>query len=185
MALLWYLDRATGLVAYPVLFLAVVTGIVYNTPDFGRLYTAARRIHIEISVFATLLLLAHGLVGAVDSVSVLVGSVPAPNYPLWYFVAGSLVGVSGLFLLVVAVLGFVDARRFRGRWGPRTVNALAYGGYGFATIHLVAIGTDIGPAWRLATLAGLGVVIYLLVFRLLVRSSFFVTDLDVRRESHD
>jgi hypothetical protein len=168
MELLWYLDRASALVAYPALYMAVLTGIFYNTRTFGLLHEAARRVHIEVSVFATLVMLLHGLLGLVDSWVVVTGQVPAPNYSMAYFVGGVVVGVGALFVLLVAVLGFVDPRRFDRPWGPREVHAFAYAGFGFATIHTVAIGTDVGPMLRTLLLVSLGFLVYVLVLRGLV-----------------
>lgn len=176
MEIIWFLDRATGLLSYPALYLAVVTGIVYNTDGFGVLQRAARRVHIELSTFATLLVLAHGLVGTVDAFLVVDGAVPAPDYPMWYFVGGTLVGGGALLFVVVAVLGFVDARRFARPWGPRTVHAFAYAGYGFATVHMATVGSDVDPTWRLAALGGLVVVGYVLVVRTLVRQEILVVN---------
>ena len=59
LAIVWFLDRGAALVAYPALYLAVLTGVLYNTPSFGRLHAAARRVHIELSTFAMILTLLH------------------------------------------------------------------------------------------------------------------------------
>ena len=165
MELLWYLDRATALIAYPALYAAVITGVFTNTPLFGPLHNAARKVHIEISVFATLMLLLHGVLGVLDTWIVVTGVVPAPEYPMAYFVTGVLVGGTALFVIVVAVFGFLDPRQFNRPWGPRVVHAFAYAGFAFATLHAAAIGTDMGDLARLLMLAGLGFVVYVLVLR--------------------
>lgn len=152
---LWYLDRASGLLAYATLYLAVVSGVFYPTAAFGVVTRLARRYHVRIAVLSTLLFLFHAGVGIVDAGLVVTGRVPAPRYPLWYFVVGVVVGAEGLLLLVVAILGFVDAKRFERPWTPRVVHALAYGGYAFATVHLMAIGSDTGPVARLAVVTSL------------------------------
>jgi len=166
MLILWYLDRATALVAYPALYLAVVTGIPFNAPWMGALHDASRRVHLEVSTFALLVTLAHGVVGLADAVLVVTGQVPPPSYSVPYFVAGVLVGLGALTLLVVAVLGFLDARRFRRPWGPQVIHAFAYGGFAFATVHAVAIGTDVGHVARLGILVAAAFVVYLLLERL-------------------
>lgn len=164
-AIIWYLDRATAIVAYPALYAAVVTGVLFNTPAFGVFHRVARKHHITVSVFATIMLLVHGGLGVVDSWFVVSGQVPAPGYPMWYFIAGSLVGVTALCIIIVAVLGFVDPKRFSRPWTPGVVHAFAYGGFVFATIHAAAIGSDVGIAERLVFLMGLGFVAYLLLLR--------------------
>jgi len=166
MLTLWYLDRATALVAYPALYLAVLTGIPFNAPGLGALHTAARRVHLEVATFAMLVTIAHGLVGVADAALVVAGAVPPPSYPIPYFVGGVLVGAGALTLVVVAVLGFLDARRFRRPWVPRVVHAFAYAGFAFATVHAVAVGTDVGHLARLGVLVGSGFLVYLLLLRL-------------------
>lgn len=165
--MLWYLDRATALLAYVALYLAVVTGIPYNAPGLGALHQFARRSHIQVAVFAMLVTLGHAAIGLVDAALVVVGEVPPPPYPMAYFVGGVVAGGGALVLVVIAVLGFLDARRFRRPWGPQVVHAFAYAGFAFATIHAVAIGTDVGPLARLGVVVGVAFIGYLLILRLL------------------
>ena len=168
MELIWYLDRATALVAYPTLYLAVLTGIFYNTDRFGALHRVARRVHIEVSVLAMLVTLAHGVLGVADTYLVATGAVPQPAYSIDYMLAGVGVGAGALLLLVVAVFGFLDPARFERPWGPTAVHAFAYVGFAFATVHAVAVGTDVVS---LATPLGAASVVflcYVLLIRLLV-----------------
>lgn len=166
--LVWLLDRGAALVAYPSLYLAVLTGIFYNTERFGMLHEAARRVHIELSAFAMIVTLIHAVLGILDAWFVVTGQVPAPAYSMSYFLGGVVVGVGALLMLVVAVLGFTDAKRFDRPWGPRVVHGFAYGGFVFGTIHAAAIGTDI--AGLIAPLIGPSVMflVYVLLLRLLV-----------------
>lgn len=167
---IWYLDRAAGLVAYPSLYFAVLTGIFYNTDSFGILHEASRRIHVGVSVFATGVTLLHAGLGLVDTWFVVSGAVPPPNYSMGYFLGGVAVGLGALLLLVVAVLGFVDARRFDRPWGPRLVHSFAYGAFGFGTIHAAAIGTDMGELIQSILLPTGLFLIYVLLLRLWVLS---------------
>ncbi len=169
MELIWYLDRATALVAYPALYLAVLTGIFYNTDRFGIIHRGAQRVHIEVSVFALLVMFAHSLLGVADTYLVATGQVPQPAHSLNYLLAGVGVGAGALFLLVVATLGFLSPRRFDRPWGPTVVHAFAYGGFAFGTVHAVAVGTDIVSLvspFGAAALAFLG---YVLLLRLLAQ----------------
>ncbi|PAU81511.1 hypothetical protein CK500_14540 [Halorubrum salipaludis] len=166
--LVWLLDRGAALVAYPLLYLAVLTGIFYNTEAFGILHRGAQRVHIELSVFAMIVTALHAGLGILDSWFVVTGQAPAPAYSLSYFLGGIAVGVGALLLLVVAVLGFTDATRFDQPWGPRVVHAFAYGGFVFATLHAAAIGTDL--TGLITPLLGPTVMflVYVLLLRLLV-----------------
>lgn len=168
MSLLWIVDRASALVAYPALFLAVLTGIFYASPRFGLIHDAARRVHVEIAVFAGLVTLLHGAVGTLDALTVVSGSVPPPALPRSYVAVAALVGAGALLLVAVAVAGFVDAARFDGEWTPRAVHGFAYVGFGFATIHAVAVGSDVGATARTAMLAVTLFLVYALVLRGLV-----------------
>lgn len=166
--LVWLLDRGAALVAYPSLYLAVLTGIFYNTEAFGALHDAARRVHIELSVFAMLVAVLHAGLGVLDTWFVLSGQVPAPTYSMSYLLGGVTVGAGALLLLVVAVLGFVDASRFDQPWGPRVVHGFAYGGFAFATIHAAAIGTDTMGLIRPVLGPTVMFLVYVLVLRMLV-----------------
>jgi len=172
-AIVWYLDRGGALVAYPALYLAVLTGILYNTESFGVLHEAARRVHVELSAFAMLVTLLHAGLGVADAWFVLTGQVPAPAYSMPYFVGGLAVGVGALLLLVVAVLGFTDAKRFQRPWGPRAVHSFAYAGFAFGTIHAAAIGTDMAGLIRPLLGPSLMFVVYVLLLRVLVLQGTF------------
>jgi hypothetical protein len=180
MELVWLLDRATAMVGYAVLYLAVLTGILYNTDAFGSLHRAARRVHIEVSVLAMLVTLAHAVLGIADTYLVATRQVPQPAYSLGYMLAGVTVGAGALFLLVVAVVGFLSPRRFERPWGPTVVHAFAYGGFAFATVHAVAVGTDFVALVSPLVTAGLAFLGYVLLLRLLtqVRPALFAPRTD-------
>ncbi|GAB3328424.1 hypothetical protein EI982_02965 [Haloplanus rallus] len=163
--LVWLLDRGAALIAYPALYLAVLTGILYSIEPFGILQRASQRVHVELSVFAMLVTLLHAGVGLLDTLFIVTGQAPAPAYPLSYFLGGVAVGVGALLLLVVAVRGFTEATRFDQPWGPRVVHAFAYGGFVFATVHAAAVGTDLAGL----VVPLLGPTIMFLVYVLLLR----------------
>ncbi|MFB6096527.1 MAG: hypothetical protein ABEJ74_03980 [Haloferacaceae archaeon] len=165
--LVWLLDRGAALVTYPALYLAVLTGVLFNTPSFGVLHRAARRVHVELSVFAMLLTLLHAGLGVLDAWFVASGSVPPPAYTVSYFLGGVGVGAGALLLLVVAVLGFTDPRRFQRPWGPRVVHAFAYGGFAFGTIHAAAVGTDMVGLIQTLLAPSVAFLVYVLLLRLL------------------
>lgn len=170
MALLWLVDRATGLLAYPALWAAVVTGVWYDARAFGVLRDAARAVHIPVAAFASLLVVAHAVVGTVDVAFVATGRSPVPAYGLQFLVAGTVVGAGALLVLAVAVLAFLDPLRAARPWSPRVVHALSYVGYAFATVHAVAVGTDVAPVGNSLVLGGVLVVVYCIAFREVARS---------------
>lgn len=170
MELVWYLDRAAGLLAYSALYVAVLSGIFYNASGFGWLQTAARRVHIEVSVFALVLIALHGLLGLADTWFIATGATPMPPYGLSYLLVGVVVGVGSLFVILVAVLGFLDARRFQRPWSPTVVHAFTYAGFAFATVHAVAVGTDLVGIARPAVIGAGAFLVYALLLRTLART---------------
>lgn len=169
MELVWLLDRSTALIGYAALYLAVLTGILYNAPGFETVTRTARRIHIEVSVFALIMLLAHGILGVLDTWFVVTGAAPTPAYGTGYMVGGVAVGAGAFLLLIVGVLGFIDARQFQRPWTPRVVHAFTYGGFAFGTIHAAAIGTDLVGLIRPGLIAGTVFLVYVLLLRTLAR----------------
>jgi len=166
--LVWLLDRGAALVTYPLLYLAVLTGVFYNTESFGVLHEAAQRIHIELSVFAMIVTLLHAGLGTLDAWFVVSGQVPAPAFSMPYFLGGVAVGMGALLMFVVAVLGFTDAKRFQRPWGPRVVHSFAYLGFAFGVIHAAAVGTDLTGLVRPLLGPSVAFLVYLLLLRLLV-----------------
>ncbi|WP_435197132.1 hypothetical protein [Natronomonas sp. EA1] len=172
---LWLLDRATALIAYGALFLATLTGILYSprtATKFGIAHRAALTVHVPIAVFALLMMLVHGVLGSIDTWKVYTGASPAPTFGTTYLLVGVAVGIIALGLVIVAALGFLDPRRFSRPWTPRLVHALAYAGFGFATVHVVAVGTDVTGYVRAAVFAAAAFVAYVLVLKLLVNKGY-------------
>ncbi|MFB6107911.1 MAG: hypothetical protein ABEJ82_03595 [Haloplanus sp.] len=167
MAVVWYVDRALALVGYAALYLAVLTGVLYDAPRFGTVSDAARRIHVDVSVFALLTVLAHAGLGVVDTWLVLSGAAPTPTYGASYLLGGVTVGAGATLLLVVGVLGFLDAARFRRPWTPRVVHAFTYGAFAFGTIHAAAVGTDLVAFARPGLVAGTVFLAYVVALRTL------------------
>ncbi|MHB8604852.1 MAG: hypothetical protein ACYDCK_06305 [Thermoplasmatota archaeon] len=165
MLAVWYLDRASGLTAYFLLWLAVFTGIFYNATSFEGAYRASNRLHTPVSWLSAAALALHVAVGTLDSAFVLLHTVPQPAYSYAYFVVGDLVGAGGLVLVVVSILAFVDPKRFKRPWDPKVVHAFAYGGFLFATYHAVALGTDLTGFAVLGVLGGTLFLLYVLILR--------------------
>lgn len=147
--ILWYLDRGSALVAYGALWLAAMTGVFHNARDMGALHRAARALHTPASVLASAAVLGHVALGTIDSALLLLGVVPHPSYSDAWFLGGVVIGIASLLLLVTAVLGFLDARSFPRPWDARTVHLFAYGGFAFASLHAIALGSDVA-AWAVS-----------------------------------
>jgi methionine sulfoxide reductase heme-binding subunit len=151
---LWYLSRATGLVAFVLLSFVAVLGLVISRR--GRLPGLPRgagvALHRNASLFAVVLLAVHVLTAVVDpyvSIGWLAAIVPfTSSYePLW-------LGLGVLALDMVATVVVTSLLRFRlglKRW--RAVHWLAYAAWPIAAIH------GIGAAADLQSGALLGVVI--------------------------
>lgn len=176
MELLWYLDRAAGLLAYAALYVAVLSGVFYNARAFGWVHDAARRIHVEVSVFALVLMFLHGLFGLADTWLVVAGATPRPAYGVSYLLVGVGVGIGALLVVLVAVLGFLDARRFERPWSPTVVHGFVYAGFAFATVHAAAVGTDIVGFVRPAVIGAGTFVVYALLLRTLARNGWGVAE---------
>lgn len=139
---LWLADRSTGLVAFATLWFAALTGIAYNARSWGFLHKLARAAHVPASTLASVTLLMHVALGSFDAWLVLSRQVPHPKFSDAWLVIGVLIGLSAFLLIVTAVVGFLDAKRFKRPWDPRTVHLFAYGGFAFAMVHAFAVGTD-------------------------------------------
>lgn len=150
----WYADRASGLLAFAALYAAVVTGVAYRAKSFGRFHAFALDYHLDIAALAVFLGAIHGVVGAIDAIFLGVGLAPAPSYSMWWFAGGVVAGLLAAWLLVVAVLGFLDPGRYA--WSPLVVHALAYAGFVVAAVHVVAVGSDVGVIGRIAVLSVVG-----------------------------
>ncbi|MFA5943856.1 MAG: hypothetical protein WC876_05245 [Candidatus Thermoplasmatota archaeon] len=162
----WYVDRGTALVSYPVLLLAAFTGIAAAVPAFGPLHRAAKKHHTAVSVLSALVLFLHAGFGVADTLIVATGNAPVPGYGIGFLIAGAAVGVGAFIILIVATLAFLDPRRFERPWSPRVVHAFAYAGFALATIHAAAIGTDVDWWMAQVAAAALGLLAVLALARL-------------------
>lgn len=165
---LWYTDRITGAASYFLLVAAALTGIPYNHPPMGIVHRFARKIHTPLSTVAVIVLLGHSALGAYDAWLVETGDVPAPKYGLRFLAAGTALGLGATVLTIVATLAFADPKRFQRSWQPRTVHLFAYGGFAFATLHALAIGTDVA-AWGLWVAVAIGVAVAALIAARIIR----------------
>ncbi|MFB6169880.1 MAG: hypothetical protein ABEJ06_01925 [Haloarculaceae archaeon] len=161
----WLLDRGTALVAFPALWVAVLTGVFVRTRRPATLHAFSNRWHTRLSVFALVVAGMHAVTGLADAVFLEAGLAPAPGYPDWLFLAGVGVGVLSLVAVVVAVVSFLAPWRFE---DPSLVHALAYLGFALGAVHAVAIGTDVVGLTERLVVASLVVVAAALVLKFAV-----------------
>jgi sulfoxide reductase heme-binding subunit YedZ len=147
----WYLNRATGIVALVLMTVTLVLGVVVQRqrrlpglPRFG-----AVTLHRNASLLAALLLLTHVVSAVVDSyVSIDWISAVVPFTSGWRPVAvgwGTL-AIDLLVLIVVTSLlrGRIPVRVWRG------IHWTSYALWPLAFVHGLTAGTDLASGWALA-----------------------------------
>ncbi|TKA04946.1 ferric reductase-like transmembrane domain-containing protein [Actinacidiphila oryziradicis] len=147
---LWYLNRATGVVCLVLFTLVMLLGIAVRLrgrlpglPRFGTVW-----LHRDISLTAVAFLAAHIVTAAADSyVSIGLTDALVPfvsgYQPLWT----GLGTVAFDLMLAVTVTSLVRVRLGRRIW--RAVHWLAYASWPVAVAHGIGIGTDAGAGWAL------------------------------------
>jgi sulfoxide reductase heme-binding subunit YedZ len=153
-SVLWYLNRATGLVSLVLMTLTIVLGVLVQRqrrlpglPRFGVV-----GLHRNVALLSAVLLLAHVATAVADGyVSIGLWDTLLPfvsGYrPFWV----GLGTVAIDLLLVVVVTSLLRARIPARLW--RAVHWTSYGLWPLALAHGIGTGTDLGSGWPLA-LAG-------------------------------
>jgi sulfoxide reductase heme-binding subunit YedZ len=140
---LWYLTRATGIVALVLLTATIVLGVVGTaraaSPRWPRVVTAG--LHKNLALTATALVVVHVITTVLDpfvSISVVAAFVPfASDYrPIWL----SLGAIAFDLLLAVLVTSLVRDRLNVRVW--RAVHLLVYACWPIALWHGLGTGTD-------------------------------------------
>jgi predicted ferric reductase len=174
--LIWYLNRATGIVLLAVLTLSVALGVLATRGGSSRWPRfALQSLHRNVSLLACTLLLAHAASPVIDTY--VNHYVPiGPLDPVVPFVSAYKPLALGLGTLALDVLvAVVVTSLARPRLGLRTwfgVHLLAYAGWGLGILHGFLMGTDARTAWGLAvTGTSAAVVLAVAVARLLRRAS--------------
>jgi len=157
---LWYITRASGIVALVLLTATMVLGLTTTTrartrnwPGFAR-----QELHRRISIVSVVFLAIHVLTSVLDTyvhIGWLAIVVPftSPYSPFW-------VGMGAIALdlmIAVFVSSLLRSRIKPGTW--RGIHWLAYGSWPVALAHTFGMGTDAGEHWVIA----LGVVCVLSV----------------------
>ena len=149
-AALWYLNRATGMVALVLMTLTIVLGTIVRRQ--GRLPGLPRfavvRVHRNVALLSALLVVGHVATAVVDSyvdIGPLAAVVPfASGYrPL-------AVGLGALAVdlaLLVVVTSLLRDRLPRRLWTP--VHLTSYVLWPLAAVHGLTAATDLGGGWLL------------------------------------
>ncbi len=166
----WYVTRASGMVAYLLLWLSMVLGLMLSGRSFDllldRLFTYD--FHEFISLLAIAFLAVHVGVLLVDRYlpyTILQVLVPfiSPYRPTWVGI-----GTISFYLIILVTVTFY-LRKFIGMRAFRAIHVLSLLGYLGATLHGVFSGTDTPlPAVKLIYEGSALVVVFLTVFWLVM-----------------
>lgn len=165
----WYLSRATGFVAYLLLFATVVLGLSIRTKSLDRLVARWRitDIHTFLSVLVVLFVVVHVTVLLGDtfigfSVVQLLVPFASAYLPVW-----TGIGILSAYLLLLVAISF-PARRLTGYRFWRTLHYLTFVVYSGALVHAVFTGTDSRVGWAQVTYESTaGTVLALVIYRII------------------
>lgn len=170
--LLWYLNRATGVVLLAVLTLSTALGVLSLRGGSRRWPRfAVQSLHRNVALLACALIVGHVAAPVLDwyvnhYAPIVWLDAVVPFLSAYHPLALGL-GTLALDLLAVVVLTSLARRRFGYRaWFG--VHLLAYVTWGLGVVHGFLIGTDARTVWGLAvTAASVGVVAVAALARLL------------------
>lgn len=170
----WYLSRSSAFVAYTLLWLSMVLGLMI-TNKLARLWPGgpvAFDLHQHTSLLGLAFALFHALILMGDSyigytlTQVLVPFASLDYNPLWVGL-----GQVGFYLLALVGLSFY-ARQFMSRRAWRLIHFLSFAVFLLALVHGLASGTDSTTQWASSMywVTG-GSVLFLTLYRVLYRPS--------------
>lgn len=151
--LLWYLNRATGLVLLILLTLSIVLGVLAMRGQAGRGVPrfVSQALHRNLALIAVVALVVHVVTAVVHSyVDIRWWQAVIPfggTYePLW-------LGLGTLSVDLIAVVVVTSLLRNRlGQRSWRTVHLLSWVAWGAAVAHSLGLGTDLADLHGLAVL---------------------------------
>ena len=167
----WYLSRASGLVAFVLIWLSMVWGLLVSN-RMARQWpgvAAAVDLHQHASLLGLGFALFHGLILIGDRFAhyslaqLLVPFAVAGYRPLWVGI-----GQLGFYVVALVSLSFY-VRRSIGTRTWRTIHNLSFAAYTMALIHGVMSGSETSVSWVRAFYWGSAVVLlFLTIYRILV-----------------
>jgi predicted ferric reductase len=159
----WYLSRASGFVAFDLLWLSMALGIAI-TNKLARAWPggpAAFDLHQHASILGLIFGLMHplALLGSNYSIAQLFVPFASGSYlPFWVGL-----GQVGLILSVIVTASFY-VRRSIGQRTWRILHYVTFAVYAMVLFHSIVSGTDTGSSWAQATywgsLVSLGVLVW-------------------------
>jgi predicted ferric reductase len=166
----WYVTRASGIVAYLLLWFSMVLGLAVTSKFFDRLLDRVFTydFHQFISLLSIAFVVLHVVVLLLDrylpySIWQILVPFISPYRPFWVGV-----GVIGFYLTLLVTVTFYLRKKI-GMHAFRLIHVLSLVGYLGATLHGVYAGTDSPlPAMQFLYKATALVVIFLTVFWLVL-----------------
>ena len=163
---MWYLTRAAGIMAYLLLWLSTVWGLVIPSKLFGEVLNGefSYDFHKFISLFSLGFLGLHIFVLTADrylpfTVAQILVPFIAPYRPLWVGI-----GIIGFYLTLLVTVTFY-MRKSIGMKAFRVIHYTSLAAYFAAVIHALMSGTDSSlPALSLLYLGTSAVVVFLTVY---------------------
>ena len=159
-AVLWYLNRASGMVSLVLMTLVVVLGVVVRRqgrlPGLPRFFLVG--LHRNVSLLSALLLGVHVATAVADSyVDIGLQAAVVPFASNWRPAAVALGALAVDLIVLIVATSLLRGRIPVRLW--RVVHWTSYLLWPLAFMHAVTAGTDIGSGWALAVaLACAGVV---------------------------
>jgi DMSO/TMAO reductase YedYZ heme-binding membrane subunit len=169
---IWFVARASGLVAYALLTASVLAGLILKSKPFGRRLRAitAMEIHRTLSFLGLAAIGLHATALVLDKAAHITLSdlfIPgvAAYRPVW-----TGLGVISAELMVALIVSF-PLRKVFGFKTWRKLHWASYGTFALAATHGITAGTDTGKSWTDAIYIGsLSLVAAAIAWRVLTRS---------------
>ena len=161
---LWYLARASGIVAMLMLTLSTTLGLIASIrPAASDGRTVERRVHLQyahrsVAVTGLALVGVHVATLVADALAGVTVSQAFVPLTASYRPAAVGLGTVALYLFILAAVAGAARGRLsrspRAAGGWRFVHAAAYVGWGLSIGHAVLTGTDATQPWMLAFVVG-------------------------------
>jgi predicted ferric reductase len=167
----WYLSRASGLVAFALVWLSMIWGLLITSRVARRWPGAftANDVHQHVSLLGLGFGLFHALILLGDRYAnyslaqLLIPFTAAAHKPLWVGL-----GQVGFYLLGIIALSYY-LRPWLGNRSWRALHILSFGVYLMALVHGVISGTDTSVPWiQAAYWISAGSLLFLTTYRVLV-----------------
>ena len=165
----WYMGRASGFIAYGLLFGSVVLGLGISSRVFDGLLMRAwvYDLHQFLSIFVLLAMGFHALIMLPDPYANFTLADMLVPFGSRYRPLATGLGVIVLYGSVIVTLSFY-AKRWIGQKGWRALHYASFALFAGALVHGVAAGADTGEAWAQVIYLGSGLsVMFLTFFRIL------------------